>query len=305
MNLKIKGNIKNQKDLEKIVQSKNVLHSYLFLGKEGIGKKQIAKEFAKKILCIESKEDDCKCKSCTCFITNNHPDVQIINEESETIKIATIREFIKSVYEKPILSEKKIFIINDADKMTKEAQNSLLKTLEEPPEYIVIILIASNADMLLTTIKSRCTKIAFEKLTTNEIKEILAEKNIPVDNIPEKMYNLFDGSIERALKILENKEIYEKIEKLVNSLTEKTDKIDFLTKNKEIFIKEEIYGILEYLSVNLFYLGKTQKSTRYLNCVKHVQETINHLKSNSNFDMSIDYMLFEIWEEVNEDNSRS
>lgn len=128
MNLKIKGNIKNQKDLEKIVQSKNVLHSYLFLGKEGIGKKQIAKEFAKKILCIESKEDDCKCKSCTCFITNNHPDVQIINEESETIKIATIREFIKSVYEKPILSEKKIFIINDADKMTKEAQNSLLKT---------------------------------------------------------------------------------------------------------------------------------------------------------------------------------
>ena len=189
--------------------------------------------------------------------------------------------------------------------MTKEAQNSLLKTLEEPPEYIVIILIASNADMLLTTIKSRCTKIAFEKLTTNEIKEILAEKNIPVDNIPEKMYNLFDGSIERAIKILENKEIYEKIEKLVNSLTEKTDKIDFLTKNKEIFIKEEIYGILEYLSVNLFYLGKTQKSTRYLNCVKHVQETINHLKSNSNFDMSIDYMLFEIWEEVNEDNSRS
>ncbi len=305
MNLKIKGNIKNRNDLEKIVQSKNVLHSYLFIGREGIGKKEIAKEFAKKILCIDSKKDECNCKSCTCFISNNHPDMQIINKESETIKIAQIREFIKSVYEKPILSEKKIFIINDADKMTKEAQNSLLKTLEEPPEYIVIILIASNADMLLTTIKSRCTKIAFEKLTTNEIKEILAEKNIPVDNIPEKMYNLFDGSIEKAIKILENKEIYEKIEKLVNSLIEKTDKIDFLTKNKEIFIKEEIYGILEYLSVNLFYLGKTQKNTRYLNCVKHVQETINHLKSNSNFDMSIDYMLFEIWEEVNEDNSRS
>lgn len=179
MNLKIKGNIKNQKDLEKIVQSKNVLHSYLFIGKEGIGKKQIAKDFAKKILCIDNKDENCKCKSCTCFVSNNHPDIQIINEESETIKIATIRDLIKSVYEKPILSEKKIFIINDADKMTKEAQNSLLKTLEEPPEYIVIILIASNADMLLTTIKSRCTKIAFEKLTTNEIKEILTEKNIP------------------------------------------------------------------------------------------------------------------------------
>lgn len=305
MNLKIRGNTKNRSDLEKIVQSKNVLHSYLFIGREGIGKKEIAKEFAKKILCINSKEDECSCKSCTCFETNNHPDLQIINEESEIIKIASIREFIKSVYEKPILSEKKIFIINDADKMTKEAQNSLLKTLEEPPEYIVIILIASNADMLLTTIKSRCTKIAFEKLTTKEIKEILTEKNIPIENIPEKMYNLFDGSIEKAIKILENKEIYEKIEKLVESLVEENDKIDFLTKNKEIFVKEEIYEILEYLSVNLFYLGKTEKNKKYLNCVKHIQETINHLKSNSNFDMSIDYMLFEIWEEVNEDNSRS
>ena len=59
------------------------------------------------------------------------------------------------------------------------------------------------------------------------------------------------------------------------------------------------------VSVNLFYLGKTKKSKKYLNCVKHIQETVNHLKSNSNFDMSIDYMLFEVWEEVNEDNSRS
>lgn len=303
MNSKIKGNTKNRTELEKIVQSNNVLHSYLFLGKEGIGKKQIAKEFAKKILCIKNKEETCTCKSCTCFESNNHPDIQILNEESETIKIATIRDFIKLVYEKPILSEKKIFIINDADKMTKEAQNSLLKTLEEPPEYIVIILIASNPDMLLTTIKSRCTKMVFEKLNTNEIKEILTEKNIQI-NIPEKMLDLFDGSIEKAIKILENREEYEQVEKFVDSI-EHMSKIDFLTKNKEIFVKEDIYGILEYLSLNLFNIGKKRKNTKYLNCVKYVQETTNHLKANSNFDMSIDYMLFQIWEEVNEDNSRS
>ena len=76
-------------------------------------------------------------------------------------------------------------------------------------------------------------------------------------------------------------------------------------KNKEIFVKEDIYGILEYLSLNLFNIGKKRKNTKYLNCVKYVQETTNHLKANSNFDMSIDYMLFQIWEEVNEDNSRS
>jgi len=303
MNINIKGNIKTRKELEKIVQSNNVLHSYLFLGKEGIGKKEIAKEFAKKILCINEKNDNCKCKSCKCFENSNHPDIQIINEQSETIKISEIREFIKLVYEKPILSEKKIFIINDSDKMTKEAQNSLLKTLEEPPEYIVIILIASNADMLLTTIKSRCTKITFEKLTTNEIKEILEQKQIS-EELTKNIVNFFDGSIEKAIKVLENKDVYKQVEKLFETL-ENGSKIDFLTKNKEIFIKEEIYEILEYLSLNLFNIGKQRKNIKYLNCTKYVQETINHLKSNSNFDMSIDYMLFKIWEEVNEDNSRS
>lgn len=171
MNTRIKGNETNRKELEKIVQNNNILHSYLFLGKEGIGKKEIAKEFAKQILCLTKKEN-CNCKSCICFETQNHPDIQIINEESETIKINTIRDMIQTVYQKPILSSKKIYIINDCDKMTKEAQNSLLKTLEEPPEYIIMILIASNSDMILNTIKSRCTKIVFNKLNNKEIQEI-------------------------------------------------------------------------------------------------------------------------------------
>lgn len=198
MDSKIKGNIKNREQLEKVVENNNILHSYLFLGKEGIGKKEIAKEFAKKILCL-TKEKKCNCKSCICFETQNHPDIQVINEESETIKISTIREMIQTVYEKPILSEKKIYIINDSDKMTKEAQNSLLKTLEEPPEYIIIILIASNSDMILNTIKSRCTKIVFEKLKNEEIKEILQEKNIDI-NISENIYELFRRKSRESIK---------------------------------------------------------------------------------------------------------
>ena len=127
INTDIKGNIKIRKEFEQIVQNSNVLHSYLFLGEDGIGKKEIAKEFAKQILCL-NKAENCTCKSCICFDTENHPDFTIINEEGETIKINTIRETISTVYEKPILSSKKIYIINDCDKMTKEAQNSLLKT---------------------------------------------------------------------------------------------------------------------------------------------------------------------------------
>ena len=303
MNINIKGNLKNRKELEQIVQTDNVLHSYLFLGQEGIGKKLIAKEMAKNILCLTHKPD-CTCKSCICFETNNHPDFTIINEEGENITIGQSRELIQTVYEKPILSDKKVYIINDADKMNKEAQNCLLKTLEEPPEYGCFILIAANQDMILNTIKSRCTKIVFDKLTTNELSQILEDRKIETSNISEKMFNLFDGSIGKALNILEKKEIYEKVDSIVD-LINKQEKIDFLTKNKEAFVKENIYEILEYCIVSLFYIGRTKNDVKYINCVKYIQETINHLKRNSNFDMSIDNMLFDIWEEVNENNSWS
>lgn len=303
MNTKIKGNENNRKELKKIVQNNNILHSYLFLGKEGIGKKEIAKEFAKEILCLTKKED-CDCKSCICFETNNHPDIQIINEESETIKINTIRDMIQTVYEKPILSNKKIYIINDSDKMTKEAQNSLLKTLEEPPEYIVMILIASNSDMILNTIKSRCTKIVFDKLTNKEIQEILTTKDIENTNISQNMYELFDGSINKALKILEKKDKYIQLNDFINEINKKS-KLDFTTQNKEIFEKEEINELLEYCIVLLFNLGKKENDIRYFNCIKIISETTNRIKSNSNFDMSIDNMLFKLWEEVNEENCRN
>lgn len=297
----IKGNEATRNELKRIVQNNNVLHSYLFLGKEGIGKKEIAKEFARQILCL-TKEDNCSCKSCICFDSQNHPDIKLINEEGETIKINTVREMIQTVYEKPILSNKKIYIINDCDKMTKEAQNSLLKTLEEPPEYIVMILIASNSDMILNTIKSRCTKIVFDKLKENEIREILSDIEFKNTEISKNMYDFFDGSIGKALQILEKKEQYENLENFVSKIKD-SSKLDFITMNKETFTKEEVNGLLEYCIVLLFNLGKKEKNISYLNSVKIIQETKTRLNSNSNFDMSIDNMLFKLWEEVNENNS--
>ena len=211
---------------------------------------------------------------------------------------------IQTVYQKPILSNKKIYIINDCDKMTKEAQNSLLKTLEEPPEYIIMILIASNSDMILNTIKSRCTKIVFDKLNNKEIQEILTTKDIENTNISENMYEFFDGSISKAIKILEKKEKYTQLEDFINGI-KISSKLDFITQNKEVFEKEEINELLEYCIVLLFNLGKKEQNIQYFNCVKIIQETINKINSNSNFDMSVDNMLFKLWEEVNEENCRN
>ena len=140
----ILGNEKIKKYLNQSVEENNFLHSYLFLGTEGIGKLIFAKEFAKYILCKEDKNSNCKCKSCLCFDTKNHPDFSIINEEGETIKVDYIRDLIEKIIEKPIVSDRKVYIINDCEKMTKEAQNCLLKTLEEPPQFVTIILVSSN-----------------------------------------------------------------------------------------------------------------------------------------------------------------
>ena len=104
------------------------------------------------------------CKSCVEFDGGNNPDFVYIEPDGKVIKIEQIRELQTKVIEKPVNSNKKVYVINDADLMTKEAQNCLLKTLEEPPEYIVIILIVNNESKVLTTIKSRCMKIYFEKI---------------------------------------------------------------------------------------------------------------------------------------------
>ena len=188
--------------------------------------------------------------------------------------------------------------------MNAESQNCLLKTLEEPPEYVCFILIVSNIDMILSTIKSRCNKINFNKLTTEELNQALQGNNIDTKDISEKMYVLFDGSVGKALNVLENKDIYSQIDDFFNML-DNSNKIDFLTKGKSLFIKENIYEILEYCISIFFYYGKKNKNIRYLNCESIVQQAINKLKRNCNYDMSIDKMLYQIWEEVNENDSWS
>ncbi len=148
-----------------------------------------AKEFAKAALCINNNKPCGKCEACICFDGNNNPDITIIDEEEKTIKTETIKQMVKSVYEKPIKSLKKVYIINDSHKMTKEAQNSLLKTLEEPPEYVVIILITENDNLLLNTIKSRFTKIKFNTLKDEEVEYIL-KSNLGIKNISKNTLEL-------------------------------------------------------------------------------------------------------------------
>lgn len=297
---------KNAKDfLIKSINNNTILHSYMFIGRDGIGKKMIAKEFAKMILCEEFDGKECNtCKSCIEFESGNNPDYLLIEPDGKVIKIEQIREMQSKVLEKPVNLKKKVYIIDNADYMTKEAQNCLLKTLEEPPEYIVIILIVSNENKILPTIKSRCVKLGFEKIDDEEIKRIL-EENSKGEYINNNILKLCDGSVGKCLSIEDKLDDYNQIDRLFdgihNSLTSFISSAEILYKNKE-----NINNYLDYINVILYnWTKEKQNGMRFINSIKIVENTKNRLISNSNYDMCIDYLLFNIWEEINEKYSRS
>jgi len=287
------GNDEIKKYLLQSIENNKMSQSYLFAGTEGIGKLMIAKEFAKKILCNKSeKNDNCECKSCKCFEGLNHTDFFVINEAGETIKIDVIRELTNKVIEQPIISNKKVYIINDCEKMRVEAQNCLLKTLEEPPESVIIILITSNENAILNTIKSRCMTIKFKNISNEELKKYATEK-LGYTQMTENFLKSFNGSIGKAIIQKENQESFLQIESILEKI--KThDIIDIMNEAKIIYDKENIYKILEYMTICAY--EKKKEDIRYINLVEIIDECQKKLKCNCNFNMSIDLMLFDMWE---------
>jgi DNA polymerase-3 subunit delta' len=258
------------------------------------GKTLFAKEFAKMILCTGEKMPCGKCKSCLQFEQNNQPDFTLIEPEEGTIKIEKIRQMQEKVLEKPIISSKKLYIIKDADYMTKEAGNCLLKTLEEPPEYVTIILIGANESLFLNTIRSRCMKVLFQKISDEELQKYLEKNNIAKELTKERL-KAFNGSIEKAIKIEEKKEIYDEIQKIFGNIEQYTlldvlGKLELLYKNKEI-----INDLLDYITI--IFLEKAKSDIKYISNIETIEEIKKNLKANSNFDMSIDKLLYKIWEE--------
>lgn len=175
----ILGNEKIRHQLRESITKQSISHAYILAGDKGIGKSKIAREFAMELIC--EKHTGCgECPACRQFLADAYPDFFYMDAEGkESIGIDRIREsIVNDVTIRPYHGKVKIYVIDEADKMTVGAQNALLKTIEEPPEYVVILLLVRNMSLLLETIRSRCIKLLLSAVSTDRIKGWLVEKGI-------------------------------------------------------------------------------------------------------------------------------
>ncbi len=180
-------------------------HAILLEGEEGLGKRTLARSLAKSILCMNSAEYCNGCRSCKLFDAGSNPDFSVVSPQKNLISVDEIRNLRRRAYDRPDRCERKVYVIEDAEKMNVPAANAFLKILEEPPQYVVFILLASSASMLLETIISRCTVLTLNAPTYAEAKEVLkTECREASDEQIEAALSLADNNIGKAIAQLKN-----------------------------------------------------------------------------------------------------
>ncbi len=200
------GHQQTIEQLQHTVASDRIAGAYLFVGPTGVGKETVARYFAQLIFCQQDAQPPTVCGACLAcrkVDSGNHPDLQFIRPEGSLLKIGQIRELQKQIIYEPLEASRKVYILTDVERMNAEAENCLLKTLEEPPASSVLILLTSNIRALLPTTRSRCQILQFHPMQTQELAEILVEKFSVAPEQATTLAIAADGAIGKALTRLE------------------------------------------------------------------------------------------------------
>ena len=220
------GHDKVKDHLRKAIEYHKVSHAYILSGEEGMGKKTLADAFAMTLLCERSDKEPClQCHACKQMMSGNHPDViRVTHEKPGSIGVDDIRTQINdTIYIKPYSSSYKIYLVDEAEKMTPQAQNALLKTIEEPPAYAAIMLMTTNQELFLPTILSRCIQLKLRPLKDTQVSDYLKETM----GIPEEKADVFAafarGNLGKAIHLASSEEfglLYRQILNLLKNLKE-------------------------------------------------------------------------------------
>ena len=220
----ILGNEMVKDHFKRAIENHKISHAYILTGEAGMGRKSIANAFAMTLLCEKGGSEPCmSCHSCKQVMSGNHPDlIYVTHEKPGSIGVDDVREQINdTIMIRPYSSYYKIYIVDEAEKMTVQAQNALLKTIEEPPSYAVIILITTNQEAFLPTILSRCVQMKLKPLKDFTIKSYLTQ-NL---HIPEKDADICAafarGNLGKAIHLAssdEFRELFQKVMVLVKNV---------------------------------------------------------------------------------------
>lgn len=218
----IQGQEKAIHILQCAIQNSHIAHAYLFTGPEGVGKKQTALALAQYLNCtspdLQTFVSCGRCPSCIQSISGSHPDLLILEPDGNSIKIEQIRTLLSKVSLRSYENTYKVVLINDAHLMTEQAANCLLKTLEEPTDNTVFLLITSQVQNLPVTILSRCQQISFNLLSPSMIQDILQKLHPERQSQIGLVTALAKGSVSTAENLLANEEIAEARQDFYNLL---------------------------------------------------------------------------------------
>ncbi len=268
--------------LQNAIQAEKISHAYIFSGETGSGKKLLATMFAMTLQCEEKGIDPClKCASCKKALGKNHPDIiNIVHEKANSIGIDEIRaQLTQDAQIKPYASPYKIYIISDAQLMTPQAQNALLKTIEEPPAYVIVMLLTNNMDALLPTITSRCVTLTLKAVGDDMVKQYLMERLHIPDYQAEIDASIAQGNIGKAEKLATSEEFSELTQNAIGLLkhSDSIELYEMVEKVKELTVNNQ--DIYDYLDLFLMWFRDVLlfKATREVDSLVFKQE-INAIK---------------------------
>lgn len=303
-------------------------HAYILAGMTGSGRKTLARLFGASLLCSFEGAVPCgTCHSCKMVSSGSHPDlITISHEKPATISVEDIRDqLVSDIQIRPYYKGKKVYIIPDCEMMTQQAQNALLKSIEEPPPYAVIILITDNLASLLPTVRSRCTVLSTIPLPDSTVKDYLMKNGGAGEKEASVCAAFSGGSIGNAARFLHSDTFREDLERT----------LDFIKRSGELaaneifaFAKEassDKAGLLQILDIILFlyrdilmfktlgksasltfidetgYIESKERRTDYDEIgrvIKSIEELKGRLRSNVNAEAGLDVLLLDIAEPV-------
>jgi len=328
----IVGHNKIVNHLKNAIQMDKVSHAYIINGEDNSGKMMLAEAFAMALQCEEGGPEPCgTCRSCRQAKERNQPDIIFIGQDemmeekkTKSISVDDIRTLLNNdIVIKPYSSKYKIYIVDHAEKMNVQAQNALLKTIEEPPAYGVILLLTSNADSFLQTIRSRCILLNIKTVEEDLIKKHLMKKYQVPDYKAEVCAAFAQGNVGKAIQ-LASSDSFNEMKQDVLSLVKKMEDIEIYElpvtiKNINVY-KQRMDEYLDLLMLwyrDMLYLKATddvnnlifkdevydikkQAAKKTYSGIEKILQTIEltrtRLKANVNFDLVIEMLLLAIKE---------